>query len=206
MRSWKDGGYLLFSDIYNSKIMKISARGTSDVYRAYTNASNGNAVDSQGCLYTCERDGHRVVRQKNGSITVVAEEYEGRKLNSPNDVAVRKDGNVYFSDPAAGALPEHQELDFNGVYRVSPRGKVTLIAKMARPNGLALPPTEIHCMWRTRPKRRSSLSILMQMEVLRAAMTSSRTSKAHRMASVSLSTAISTLHVRELQSTRRAAS
>ena len=137
----KGGGYLLFSDIYNSKIIKISSPGTSEVYRAYTNASNGNAVDSQGRLYTCERDGHRVVRQeKDGSITVVAGEYEGKKLNSPNDVAVRKDGNVYFSDPAAGALLEHQDLDFNGVYRVSPQGKITLIAKMARPNGVALTP------------------------------------------------------------------
>jgi gluconolactonase len=138
---WDKRGYLLFSDIYNSRIMKISTPNHPEIYREFTNASNGNSMDVQGRLYSCERDGHRVVRQeKDGKVTVVASEYEGKRLNSPNDVVVRRDGQVYFSDPASAALLEKQELSFNGVYHFNPQGKVTLIAKMARPNGVALTP------------------------------------------------------------------
>jgi gluconolactonase len=71
---------------------------------------------------------------------VVASQYEGKALNSPNDVVVRRDGQVYFSDPASAAVLEPRELSFNGVYHVNPQGKVTLIAKMPRPNGVALTP------------------------------------------------------------------
>ena len=135
----KDGGYLLFSDIYNSRTMKIGQSNHPEVYRRYTHAGNGNSMDVQGRLYTAERDGHRVVRtSQDGSETVVADRYDGKRLNSPNDVVVRKDGQVYFSDPAAAAVFDERELTFNGAYHVSPQGKVTLIAKMPRPNGVAL--------------------------------------------------------------------
>lgn len=135
----KDGGYLLFSDIYNSRTMKIGAGNHPEVYRRFTHAGNGNAMDVRGRLYTAERDGHRVVRTNlDGSETVVADRYEGKRLNSPNDVVVRKDGQVYFSDPATTAVLDERELTFNGAYHVSPQGTVTLIAKMPRPNGVAL--------------------------------------------------------------------
>jgi gluconolactonase len=92
-------------------------------------------------LYTAERDGHRVVRlEQNGELSVVAGQYEGKRFNAPNDVVVRRDGQVYFSDPAAAAVLEKRELDFNGVYHVSPDGKVSLVTKMTRPNGVALTP------------------------------------------------------------------
>src|SRR5581483_3697448 len=137
----KDGGYLLFSDIYNSKTMKISQRNQPSMYRHFTNAGNGNSMDAQGRLYTAERDGHRVSRlELNGDVTVVAGQYEGKRFNSPNDVVVREDGQVYFSDPASAAVLEKRELDFNGVYHVSPDGRVSLVAKMTRPNGVALTP------------------------------------------------------------------
>jgi gluconolactonase len=137
----KGGGYLLFSDIYNSKVMKMSQPNQATVYRRFTNAGNGNSMDAQGRLYTAERDGHRVVRlEPDGKISVVAGQYQGSRFNSPNDVVVRRDGQVYFSDPAASALLEKPELDFNGVYHVSPNGKVKLVAKMTRPNGVALAP------------------------------------------------------------------
>jgi gluconolactonase len=71
---------------------------------------------------------------------VVASVYEGKKLNSPNDVVVRRDGQVYFSDPATAAVLEPRELSFNGAYHVNPQGKITLIASMPRPNGVALTP------------------------------------------------------------------
>jgi gluconolactonase len=132
-------GYLLFSDIYNSRTMKIATPNHPEVYRKYTHAGNGNSMDVQGRLYTAERDGHRVVRQeKDGTETVIASEYEGKRLNSPNDVVVRRDGQVYFSDPASAAVLDPRELSFNGLYHVSPQGKVSLIAKMPRPNGVAL--------------------------------------------------------------------
>jgi len=137
----KDGGYLLFSDIYNSKTMKMSQQNQASMYHGFTNAGNGNSMDAQGRLYTAERDGHRVSRlELNGEVTVVAGQYEGKRLNSPNDVVVRKDGQIYFSDPASAAVLEKRELDFNGVYHVSPDGKVSLVAKMTRPNGVALTP------------------------------------------------------------------
>jgi gluconolactonase len=137
----KDGGYLLFSDIYNSKTMKMAQPNQETVYRRFTNAGNGNSMDAQGRLYTAERDGHRVVRlEQNGELSVVAGQYEGKRFNAPNDVVVRRDGQVYFSDPAAAAVLEKRELDFNGVYHVSPDGKVSLVTKMTRPNGVALTP------------------------------------------------------------------
>jgi gluconolactonase len=138
---WVKQGYLVFSDIYNSRIMKMSAPEQSATYRSFTNAANGNSMDVQGRLYSCERDGHRVVRmEKDGSVSVVASEFEGKRLNAPNDVVVRRDGQVYFSDPASDAVLDPRELGFNGVYHVTPAGKISLVAKMTRPNGVALTP------------------------------------------------------------------
>ena len=112
------------------------------IYRNYTNAANGNAMDAEGRLYSCERDGRRVSRlEKDGAITVIASEWQGKRLNSPNDVVVRRDGHVYFSDPASKAVLEQQELGFNGVYHVTPGGELSLVnAKLPRPNGVALTP------------------------------------------------------------------
>lgn len=137
----KDGGYLLFSDIYNSKTMKMAQPNQVTVYRRFTHAGNGNSMDSEGRLYTAERDGHRISRiETDGRVTTFAGRYQGKRFNSPNDVVVRRDGQVYFSDPASAAVLEKRELDFNGVYHVTPDGKVSLVAKMTRPNGVALTP------------------------------------------------------------------
>jgi gluconolactonase len=139
---WSKKGFLIFSDIYNSRIMKIAGSAGPEIYRNYTNAANGNSMDVQGRLYTAERDGRRISRmEENGSISVLASEWEGKRLNSPNDVVVRRDGHVYFTDPASKAVLEPQELGFNGVYHITPEGKLSLITrKMARPNGVALTP------------------------------------------------------------------
>ena len=122
--------------------MKASAPNQASIHRNYTNAANGNSMDTQGRLYTCERDGRRVSRmEKDGKVTVIATEWQGKRLNSPNDVVVRRDGQIYFSDPASKAVLEPQELGFNGLYHVTPEGKLSLItAKMVRPNGVALTP------------------------------------------------------------------
>lgn len=139
---WSREGFLIFSDIYNSRIMKSATPNHAEIYRNYTNSANGNSMDTEGRLYSCERDGRRVPRmEKDGRLTVVASEWQGKRLNSPNDVVVRRDGQIYFSDPASKAVLEPQELGFNGVYHVTPQGKLSLInAKLPRPNGVALTP------------------------------------------------------------------
>jgi gluconolactonase len=139
---WSKAGFLIFSDIYNSRIMKSANLDHAEIYRNYTNSANGNAMDTQGRLYSCERDGRRVSRlEKDGRITVIADAWQGKRLNSPNDVIVRRDGQIYFSDPASKAVLEPMELSFNGVYHVTPQGKISLInAKLPRPNGVALTP------------------------------------------------------------------
>jgi gluconolactonase len=139
---WAKAGFLIFSDIYNSRIMKSAEPNHAEIYRNYTNSANGNTMDIQGRLYSCERDGRRVTRmEKDGRLTVVASEWQGKRLNSPNDVVVRRDGHVYFSDPASKAVLEAQELGFNGLYHVTPQGKLSLVnSKMVRPNGVALTP------------------------------------------------------------------
>jgi len=139
---WSKQGFLIFSDIYNSRIMKFSGGNRTEIYRNYSNSANGNSMDVQGRLYSAERDGRRVVRMdKDGSLSVIAAEWKGKRLNSPNDVVVRRDGHIYFSDPASKAVLEPQELGFNGLYHLTPSGKLSLITgKMARPNGVALTP------------------------------------------------------------------
>jgi gluconolactonase len=138
---WSKEGFLLFSDMFASKILKMTKANQPEIYRHDTNGANGNAMDVQGRLYSCERDGRRVVRmEKDGRLTVIASEYEGKRLNDPNDVVVRRDGQVYFSDPAPRDSLQHFELGYAGVYHVTPTGKISLIAKMPRPNGVTLTP------------------------------------------------------------------
>ena len=138
---WSRDGFLLFSDMLASRVVKMDAPNKTEVYRRFTNAANGNSMDTQGRLYSCEKDGRRVVRmEKNGAITVVAEEFEGKRLNDPNDVVVRRDGQVYFTDPTPKDLLVPLALDYAGVYHVALNGKLTLIRKMVRPNGVALTP------------------------------------------------------------------
>jgi gluconolactonase len=102
----------------------------------------GNAYDEKGNLYTCEFRERRVTRTaKNGKMDVIAARFEGKRLNAPNDVVVRRDGNVYFTDPAFGNQQDTRELDFDGVFRVTARGQLEAVAKWkTRPNGLALSP------------------------------------------------------------------
>ena len=102
----------------------------------------GNAFDSQGRLYTCETRARRVVRaERNGRIEVLAERWEGKRLNAPNDLAVSRGGHVYFTDPAFGEASDYRELDFYGVYHIPPKGPMKLVARPAgRPNGIAFSP------------------------------------------------------------------
>jgi hypothetical protein len=143
---WKEGGYLLFSDINASKRMKYTPGQGVTVFQEHTNGANGLTRDLQGRLLACEHESRRVTRQeRDGSITVIANSFQGRRLNRPNDVVVKSDGSIYFTDPWSSPLaPEQWDLTFSGVYRVSPDlGTITLLLDdMIFPNGLAFSPDE----------------------------------------------------------------
>jgi gluconolactonase len=109
--------------------------------------SNGLALDRQGRLLLCQHGERRVARYENGRFTTLADRFEGKRFNSPNDLAVRKNGDIYFTDPSYGLEGINnsplKELPFNGVYRVGPDGKVTLLTKdLTFPNGIAFSPDE----------------------------------------------------------------
>ena len=145
-----DGTGLLFTHIPSSRIMRFDPRsGSSEVYREGTNCANGLMFDSQGRLFACEGDARRVVRyQADGSAAVLADGFEGRRFNIPNDLAIDPQGRVWFTDPfyegSAGPWSEdfsHKELDHDSVYRLDPHGdgnwsieRVTF--DTTRPNGI----------------------------------------------------------------------
>jgi sugar lactone lactonase YvrE len=140
---WTRDGALIFSDPSADKIWKWTPGSDAVSFRAPANGASGNAVDSQGRLYTCETHARRVTRTnlKDGRIEVVADQWDGRKLNAPCDLAVSKSDHVYFTDPAFGQQQDRRELDFYGVYHMPPKGPLKLVAKAAgRPHGIAISP------------------------------------------------------------------
>ena len=139
---WSRDGYLLLSDTGARKIYKyVPGRGKS-VYREQSDGANGNAFDRQGRLYSCEYVARRVTRTlKTGKIETLVDNYQGKRLNAPNDIVVRRDGHVYFTDPLFTPL-DHRDLDIYGVYHINPAGGMELVASpKGRPNGIALSPT-----------------------------------------------------------------
>jgi gluconolactonase len=139
---WSLEDFLLFSDTVTDKQHKFTpGKGVSEI-GTRPGGTAGNAYDEKGNLYTCEFRERRVTRTaKNGKMEVIAARFEGKRFNAPNDVVVRRDGNVYFTDPAFGNQQDTRELDFDGVFRVTTRGVIEAIAKWkTRPNGLALSP------------------------------------------------------------------
>jgi gluconolactonase len=146
-----DGRYLLWSDIPNNRIMKWEEEtGAVSVFRKPSNNANGNTRDRQGRLLTCEHDARRVTRTEyDGSITVIADQYDGKPLNSPNDIVCKSDGSIWFTDPPFGILGFYEghvakvELPTN-VYRWDPKtGKLAaVVGEVNRPNGLAFSPNE----------------------------------------------------------------
>jgi gluconolactonase len=145
----RDGGYLLWSDIPNNRIMRWNEDdGHVSVYRYPSNYSNGHTRDREGRLISCEHDSRRVTRtEHDGSITVLMDSFMGKKLNAPNDVVVSADGAIWFTDPGFGIFGNYEghkaevELPPN-VYRLDPRtGRATVVfapAQGGRPNGIAL--------------------------------------------------------------------
>ena len=138
-------GFLLFSDIPANRIYKWSPDKGVEVFRDPSGNSNGLTYDKQGCLLICEHGNRRLSRiDKDGTYTVLADTFQGKPLNSPNDVVVKSDGTVYFTDPTYGIEPHEQELPFQGVYRLDAerRKLILLVDDFVRPNGLAFSPDE----------------------------------------------------------------
>ncbi|MCW4021025.1 MAG: SMP-30/gluconolactonase/LRE family protein [Candidatus Bathyarchaeota archaeon] len=139
------GDFLLFSNIPANRVYKWSPEEGLEVFREPSGNSNGLTYDKQMRFIVCEHGNRRLSRtEKDGSITVLADRFQGKRLNSPNDVAVKSDGAIYFTDPPYGIKPDEQELLFQGVFRLDPEDKeLTLLADdFVRPNGLAFSPDE----------------------------------------------------------------
>ena len=158
-----DGRYLLFSDIPNNRIMRWDeATGQTGVFRNPSNFSNGLGRDRQGRLLACEHLTRRVTRTEyDGSITVLADRFEGKRLNSPNDIVARSDGSVWFTDPPFG-IGGHWEGEKQAselpqaVYRIDPSGRLDRVLESRFPNGLAFTPDEkqLYLVERTAEGRR----------------------------------------------------
>ena len=141
------GRYLVWSDIPNNRMMRWDETdGSVSVFRADSANSNGNTVDRQGRLITCEHGGRRVSRTEfDGSITTLADRWKGKRLNSPNDAVVKSDGSIWFTDPSYGIDSDYEgnkatsEIGACNVYRIDPdTGAVdAVVTDMSRPNGLA---------------------------------------------------------------------
>jgi gluconolactonase len=156
----KKGGYLLFSDIPANTIYKYKPNEKVELFRkpsGYDGAdlpagafwgSNGLTLDKQGRLTICEHGHRRVTRlEPDGKLTVLADKFEGKRFNAPNDAVYRSNGDLYFTDPPYGPVQgdddPKKEIPFNGVYRLTPSGKIDLLEKeLTRPNGLAFSPDE----------------------------------------------------------------
>ena len=146
-----DGRYLLWSDIPNNRILKWEEEtGAVSVYRKPSNFANGHTRDRQGRLVGCEHGGRRIYRTEyDGAITTLIDSFDGKRLNSPNDVIVKSDGSIWFTDPVFGILADYEgykaepEIDTN-VYRIDPEtNKATIVAEgVLGPNGLCFSPDE----------------------------------------------------------------
>ncbi|BCY11992.1 SMP-30/gluconolactonase/LRE family protein [Actinoplanes sp. L3-i22] len=147
------GRYLVWSDIPNDRLMRWDeTTGAVGVFRPGSGYANGNTVDGQGRLVTCEQGNRRVTRtEHDGTVTVLADTFQGRRLNSPNDVVVRSDGTIWFTDPGYGIDSDYEghraDNEFGGachVFRLDPAtGDLRIVADdFARPNGLAFSPDE----------------------------------------------------------------
>lgn len=148
---FRDGGYLLWSDIPNNRIMRwLEEDGNVSVFRSPSHFSNGNTRDREGRLITCEHDTRRVTRtEPDGTITVLIDQFEGKKMNAPNDAVVAADGAIWFTDPGYGILGNYEghlaELELKAaVYRLDPRtGRATKVTDgLDKPNGITLSPDE----------------------------------------------------------------
>jgi len=141
---WTDDSTLVFSDIPANRIYEWTpARDSVTVVLEPSGRTNGISADSAGHLLLAQHDGRVARLDADGSIDTLASQYEGQRLNSPNDLDVRSDGSIYFTDPPYGIDDSERELDFSGVYRLHPEGRLELLTKtFSRPNGITFSPDQ----------------------------------------------------------------
>jgi len=142
---------LIWSDIPNERMLRYSQDGDVSVFRARSDFTNGNTRDNQGRLVSCQHGMRRVIRTEiDGTITVLADSFDGKRLNSPNDVVVKSDGTIWFTDPSYGIMSNYEgfkaepEQATRNVYRLDPQsGRLTVVCSdFGQPNGLAFSPDE----------------------------------------------------------------
>jgi gluconolactonase len=142
---WHPGGFLIFSDINGNTVYKWDPlTGKSSAFHTPSGNSNGLSLDLLGNVLMCQHGERRVARlNADDSETPLADSYDGKRLNSPNDLAVKSDGSVYFTDPPYGINSSQEELHYCGIFRISPAGEVILLDKtLSRPNGICFSPDE----------------------------------------------------------------
>ncbi len=140
-----EGGFLVFSDIPADRLYRFTEGKPREVFREPSHHANGNAVEAEGRLVTCHHGSRRVTRTTpEGEVTTLCSTYQGKKLNSPNDVAVRRDGTIWFTDPPYGIKENERELEKNYVFRLAPGADepVVVADDFERPNGLCFSPDE----------------------------------------------------------------
>lgn len=140
---WHPGGYLLFSDIPANTVFKWTPGEGAEVFVRPSGNSNGIAAGSDGTIYLAQHAGKVSRITDDRKTETIVQRYQGKRLNSPNDLVVHSDGTLYFTDPPFGVTEESRELEFSGVYKLTADGKITPFFKeFSRPNGIALSPDE----------------------------------------------------------------
>ena len=141
---WHPDGYLLFVDIRRAQIFRLVPGEEPELIRENSGESNGMTFDAQGNVVICEMVNRRLTRlEEDGSYTTIADGYDGRRLNRPNDVVLKSDGSLYFTNPGRDRLDAADvDVQFNSVHRIRPNGDVELVAPFEYPNGIAFSPEE----------------------------------------------------------------
>ena len=140
---WHPDGFYYFVDVRASMLYRLVPGRAPEVVREKTGGGNGTTFDLQGRLVICEGENRRVARRAaDGRFEVLADRFEGKRLNRPNDVVCKSDGSIYFTDPGLRVPLAERELTYAGVYRVAPDGATSLVADFEYPNGLAFSPDE----------------------------------------------------------------
>jgi len=140
--AWARAGFLVVADVRRNRLFRYEGdpRSALRPWRDNDGGASGLAYDLEERLYICESATRRVTRlDADGKLETLADGYQGRKFNAPNDIVVRRDGHVYFTDPAFGSADDRREVDFYGVWHISPKGDLNVIAKwQTRPNGITV--------------------------------------------------------------------
>jgi gluconolactonase len=141
---WHPGGYLTFVDLQGSRLLRWDAAAGVQVIREQTGEGNGCTLDRQGRLIMCEGAHRRITRMEvDGTITTLADRWQGKRLNRPNDIVCRSDGSLFFTDPELRVPPAEREVGISGVYCITPQGELVLATgECEYPNGLAFSPDE----------------------------------------------------------------